>query len=65
MAIRGASGSPTQFAGRVDITDGLRKYHLYREIRDGKECWQIMDERNHFTYLSSDSLGHILQELLS
>jgi len=26
MAIRGASGDATEFSGRVDITDGYRKY---------------------------------------
>ncbi len=65
MAFRGASGESTEFAGRVDITDGFRKYNLYREIREGKDAWQVRDERNRFTYLDAESLGRILQELLS
>jgi hypothetical protein len=65
MAIRGASGTSTQFAGRVDITDGFRKYNLYRKVRDGKDVWQIRDDRNRFTYLDADSFVRILQELLS
>ena len=65
MAIRGASGASTEFAGRVDITDGFRKYNLYREIRDGKDLWQIRDDRNRFTDLDAESLGRILQDLLS
>ncbi len=65
MAIRGAAGVAAQFAGRVDVTDGFRKYNLYREIHDGKDLWQIRDERNRFTYLDAESLGRILQDLLS
>jgi hypothetical protein len=65
MAVRGVSGQPTELAGRVDITDGFRKYNLYREIREGKDAWQVRDERNRFTYLDAESLGRILQELLS
>jgi len=65
MAIHGASGEPTEFAGRVDITDGFRKYNLYREIREDKDLWQVRDERNRFRYLDAESLGRILQELLS
>ena len=65
MAIRGASGEPTEFAGRVDITDGFRKYNLYREVREDNELWQVRDDRNKFTYLDSSSLTEILQDLLS
>lgn len=65
MAIRGASGAATDVAGRVDITDGFRKYNLYRVINQDKESWQIRDERNRFTHLDAESLGRILQELLS
>jgi len=65
MAIRGASGDATQFAGRIDITDGFRKYNLFREVRDGNDRWQIKDERNRITYLDSLSFERILQDLLS
>jgi hypothetical protein len=65
MAVRGASGAETEFAGRVDISGGFRKYNLYREVTEGKDLWQIRDERNRFTYLDAESLGQILQELLS
>jgi hypothetical protein len=65
MAIRGASGTPAEFAGRVDISDGFRKYNLYREVKEGRDSWQVRDERNRFTYLDPVSLGQILQELLS
>ncbi len=65
MAIRGASGDATEFSGRVDITDGYRKYNLYREMNQGKDLWQISDERNRFTYLNAESFERILQDLLS
>jgi hypothetical protein len=65
MAIRGASGAATTFAGRVDISDGFRKYNLYREVGEGRDSWQVRDDRNRFTYLDKESLGQILQDLLS
>ena len=65
MAIRGASGAATEFAGRVNISDGFRKYNLYREVSEGKDLWQARDDLNRFTYLDSDCLGRILQDLLS
>jgi hypothetical protein len=52
-------------AGRIDITDGLRKYNLYQEVRDEKDSWQVRDNRNIFTYLDSQSIADILQDLLS
>jgi hypothetical protein len=65
MAIRGASGAATEFAGRVDISDGFRKYNIYREVSEGKDLWQVRDDMNIFTYLDAESLGRILQDLLS
>jgi hypothetical protein len=65
MAIHGASGAATEFAGRVDLSDGFRKYNLYREVSEGRDLWQIRDNRNRFTYLDKESLGRILQDLLS
>jgi hypothetical protein len=65
MAIRGASGAPTEFSGRVDITDGLREYNFYRERHHEGDRWQIPDERNRFTYLNRQVFERILEELLS
>jgi hypothetical protein len=65
MAIRGASGDPTEFAGRIDVTDGYRKYNLYREVREDKDLWQIINNRNKLTYLDSNSFAELLQDLLS
>jgi len=53
------------FAGRVDVTDGSRKYNLYRQIRGGEDHWWIHDERDRLTELDSDSFERILQDLLS
>jgi hypothetical protein len=65
MANRGASGTATEFAGRVDISDGFRKYNLYREVSEGKDLWQVRDSLDKFTYLDENSLGRILQDLLA
>jgi hypothetical protein len=35
--------------GRVDITDGARKYTLYRLVDDGSEQWVIVDDRDYRT----------------
>jgi hypothetical protein len=64
-AIKGASGTPTEFAGRVDITGGLRKLNILRENPNGEEKWQIRDERNQFTYLDRERFLRLLQDLLS
>jgi hypothetical protein len=63
--IRGASGALTEFAGRIDISDGLREYNLYRERHHNGDRWQIPDKRNRFTYLDRDVFERILEELLS
>jgi len=62
--IIGASGTATDFVGRIDITDGFRKYNILREIRDGEEKWQIRDG-NKFTYLDRERFVLLLQDLLS
>jgi hypothetical protein len=51
--------------GRVDITDGIRRYILYRTLKDGKEKWYALDERFQAAPLDSTRLEGILQELLS
>jgi hypothetical protein len=64
-AIRGTTKKRTEFAGRVDITDGLREYHLFREQHDEGDRWQFPDERNQFSYLNRQEFERILEELLS
>ena len=55
------------FAGRVDLSDGMRKYSLFREIRDGEDHWLVPDRdgQDRFTELDRDGFERILQDLLS
>jgi hypothetical protein len=50
--IKGAAGTRADFAGRIDMMDGRRKYNILREIRDGEEKWLIRDERNQLLTLT-------------
>ncbi len=65
MAIKGASAAPTEFGGRIDITDGLRTYNVFRAIRDRSDQWQVRHEHNQFAYLDREKFELILQDLLS
>jgi hypothetical protein len=51
--------------GRVDITDGVRKYMLYRTLKDGQEIWYAVDERFQAAPLDRSRFEAILQDLLS
>lgn len=51
--------------GRVDITDGIRRYILYRTLNDGQERWYALDERFQATPLDRGRLEGMLQDLLS
>ena len=51
--------------GRVDVTDGTRKYILYRTLQDGTERWYALDERFEAAPLDRPRLEAILQDLLS
>jgi hypothetical protein len=57
-------GDGSQVTGRVDITDGLRKYILRRIEKDGLECWEVLDERHGSTPFDREHLEAILQDLL-
>lgn len=37
------ASAPERATGRVDITDEIRRYVLYRFTRDGEDCWFIDD----------------------
>src|SRR5262249_7175153 len=60
---RGNGGIRTE--GRVDITDGVRKYILYRTLQNQQEQWSVVDERFQVTPLDRSRLEEILQDLLS
>jgi hypothetical protein len=51
--------------GRVDISDGLRKYVLYRTITDGNQQWNVVDEHSRTTLLDQARFEEIMQDLLS
>ena len=62
----GLRGEPAhRGAGRVDITNGVRKYALYRTIQGGQDVWYVVDERSEVTPLSKDLLCEIVMDLMS
>jgi hypothetical protein len=58
-------GDGAQLAGRVDISDGIKKYVLWRVIKDGAESWEVLDERFGAAPLDRARMESILQDLLS
>jgi len=51
--------------GRVDVTDGVRKYILYRTLQDGKERWYALDENFDPAALDQDRFMSIMEDLLT
>jgi hypothetical protein len=51
--------------GRVDLTDGIRRYILYRTLMDGQENWYALDERFQPAPLDRGRLEAMLLDLLS
>jgi hypothetical protein len=60
---QGDSGMPAE--GRVDITDGVRKYILYRTLENRQDKWHALDEHFQARPLDRGQLEAILQDLLS
>jgi hypothetical protein len=58
-------GDGAQLAGRVDITNGIKKYIVMRVIKDGVETWEVRDEKFGAAPLDRARLESILQDLLS
>ena len=66
-------GDGTTLGGRVDITDGSKKYMLRRILRDSspnregpdEAPWEVLDEHFGVTPLDRGRLESILQDLLS
>ena len=54
----GAAG--VRMEGRVDITDGIRRYILYRLVKDGQEAWYALDEKFRAAPLDQRRLDEIL-----
>jgi hypothetical protein len=51
--------------GRVDITNGMYKYLLYRKLTNAGEQWFVQDERSGIRPLDREQFEAILQDLLS
>jgi hypothetical protein len=52
--------------GRVDVTNGMYKYLLYRKLKDtGEGQWLVQDERSAIRLLDRGQFEAILQDLLS
>jgi hypothetical protein len=56
---------PTRAEGRVDITDDIHRYILYRLLDDGRDVWYALDEKFRPEPLDRGRLEAILQDLLS
>jgi hypothetical protein len=72
--INPAGGGEFPGEGRVDMTGGGRKYHLYRTIQDGEDRWYIVDDGRHpfadkarepDLPLTREHLQQILMDLMS
>ena len=68
---RNVVGSPRIFGdgadlgGRVDITDGTRKYIVMRVVKDGKKSWEVLDDQFGAAPLDRARLEAIIQDLLA
>ena len=51
--------------GRIDVTDGSRRYTLYRTLQGGEERWYVVDEDSNTAELDQDQLMAVLEDLLS
>jgi hypothetical protein len=59
----GEGESPAE--GRVDIKAGVRRYIIYRTLKDGQEKWYALDEHFDARPLDRERLEEILVDLLS
>jgi len=58
-------GGEIRAAGRVDITSGVRKFHVYRTMQDGKDVWYVADEQYKETLLTRQRFEEVLMDLMS
>jgi hypothetical protein len=62
---RNEAGTECRYEGRVDITDGLRKYVLYRVADEGSQAWVVSGDLELPTRFDRAELEKILWDLLS
>lgn len=64
-SLREVEGTDSPVAGRVDITNGERKYLLLRVISSGQPRWYAVNERSQVVLFERAQLETILQDLWS
>jgi hypothetical protein len=62
---RNEAGTECRYEGRVDITDGLRKYVLYRIADEGSRAWVVSGDPEPPKPFDRAQLERILWDLLS
>ena len=65
QALRQVKGTDGPAAGRVDITNGERKYLLLRGIENGEDIWYVFEEESQVSPFDRLRLEAIIQDLLS
>ena len=58
-------GTEHRGAGRVDLTNGTRKYMLYRTVQDGEDVWYVVDEQSQTSLLTKERFLEIVMDLMS
>ena len=61
----GIEGTNGPAAGRVDVTNGERKYLLLRDASSGTDRWYVLDDRSEAAVLDRARLESILEDLWS
>jgi hypothetical protein len=64
-SLPGVEATDGAAAGRVDITNGERKYLLLRDISSGEDRWHAVNERSQMVLFDRAYLETILQDLWS
>jgi len=64
-ALQGVAGTDGPAGGRVDITDGERRYMLFRAIKSDPERWFAVDDLSKVNLFDQARLEAILQDLWS
>ncbi len=60
-----APGVEVKAQGRIDVTNGITKYHLYRTLESGKERWHILGPDTRAVELNQETFAGLMEDLLS
>ena len=55
----------TEIAGRIDFTNGYRKYPICRQVGQSGSTWRFRDSKGAVRDINEESFIQLLQELLS